>query len=212
MIQPNVYWTLETPLVTIIGLYTNVTEGGKLDDQQIAWFESKLTSAPLDKALIVTMHHTIYSAATRPSGSRYMQQVLDKAAQKAGRMPDAVFAGHVHNYQRFTRSVSNGEVPYIVAATGGYPNLHAMRKDNGKSLHTPYRVPETDVTLESYCDDRHGYMRMEVTAQMFKGEYYTVPQLKEPSSNPAELRDSFTLDLQTHSVSSHSAGTEHHVE
>src|SRR5207245_8156426 len=35
MTQPNVYWTLETPLATIIGLYTNVPEGGKLGNDQI---------------------------------------------------------------------------------------------------------------------------------------------------------------------------------
>jgi acid phosphatase type 7 len=29
MIQPNVYWTLLTPYVTLIGLYTNVPEGGE---------------------------------------------------------------------------------------------------------------------------------------------------------------------------------------
>jgi len=29
MTQPNVYWTLLTPLVNIIGLYSNVPEGGK---------------------------------------------------------------------------------------------------------------------------------------------------------------------------------------
>jgi hypothetical protein len=28
MTQPNVYWTLNTPMATIIGLYTNVASGG----------------------------------------------------------------------------------------------------------------------------------------------------------------------------------------
>src|SRR5947207_2025044 len=46
MTQPNVYWTLETPFATFIGLYSNVPEGGQLDDQQIAWFESELAEAP----------------------------------------------------------------------------------------------------------------------------------------------------------------------
>src|SRR5215472_6969747 len=53
MTQPNAYWTLETPLATFIGLYSNVPEGGKLDDQQLAWFESELAQAPTDKALIL---------------------------------------------------------------------------------------------------------------------------------------------------------------
>jgi len=101
MTQPNVYWTLDTPFVTIIGLYTNVPEGGKLDNYQIAWFESELAAAPTGKALIVAMHHPIYSADQYHAGSQYMGQLLEQAIQKTGRTPDVIFAGHVHNYQRF---------------------------------------------------------------------------------------------------------------
>jgi hypothetical protein len=32
MTQPNVFWTLNTPLVTIIGLYSNCPEGGQISD------------------------------------------------------------------------------------------------------------------------------------------------------------------------------------
>ena len=59
MTQPNVYWTLEAPFATIIGLYSNVPDGGKLDNAQIAWFESELASAPTDKALILAVHHPV---------------------------------------------------------------------------------------------------------------------------------------------------------
>src|SRR5205085_7642757 len=34
MTQPNVFWTLVTPVCTIIGLYTNVPEGGKIRQDQ----------------------------------------------------------------------------------------------------------------------------------------------------------------------------------
>src|SRR6266699_5527136 len=61
MTQPNVYWTLETPLITIIGLYTNVPDGGRLDDDQIMWLEGELTAAPPERALLVAMHDPIYS-------------------------------------------------------------------------------------------------------------------------------------------------------
>jgi hypothetical protein len=44
MTQPCVYWTLLTPLVTIIGLYSNCAEGGQLTQAQINWFESELGS------------------------------------------------------------------------------------------------------------------------------------------------------------------------
>jgi hypothetical protein len=198
MTQPNVYWTLDTPFITFIGLYTNVPEGGWVDANQIAWLESELTSAPQDKALIVAMHHPIYSADIYHSGSQYMGHILDQAIQKTNRIPDAVFAGHVHNYQRYTRTFQDRDIPYIVAGAGGYWNLHYMLKPQGAPIQTPYPMPDMGVTLESYCDDRHGYMRVEVSAQTLKGEYFSVPRPQESWNGPAQLVDSFTLDLKQH--------------
>ncbi len=200
MTQPNVYWTLETPFVTFIGLYTNVPEGGWMDNDQIAWLQSELSGAPQNKALIVSMHHPIYSLDTYHSGSAYMANILDQAIQASGRTPDAVFAGHVHNYQRFTRSLNSRDVPYIVAGAGGYWNLHYMQKVNGAAIQTPYQVPGEDVTLQSYCDNDHGYMLMEVDGQTLKGQYYSVPRPQGSWNAPAQLVDSFTLNLQTHKL------------
>src|SRR6266851_1086605 len=95
MTEPNVYWTMETPFATIIGLYTNVPEGGWLDDKQIAWLTGELSAAPVGKALIVAMHHPIYSADVLHSGSKYMATVLEHAIQQSSRWPDLVIAGHV---------------------------------------------------------------------------------------------------------------------
>src|ERR1700730_8851663 len=89
MTQPNVYWTLVTPLVTIIGLYTNVPEGGRLDNDQIMWLEEELKLAPTDRALLVAMHHPIYSFDDHHSGSPYMQKVLDDAIAQSNRTTDA---------------------------------------------------------------------------------------------------------------------------
>ncbi|MGZ3611348.1 MAG: metallophosphoesterase family protein [Ktedonobacteraceae bacterium] len=200
MTQPNVYWTLETPFITFIGLYSNVPEGGWMDNNQIAWLQSELSSAPQDKALIVSMHHPIYSLDIYHSGSLYMRNILDQAIQASGRTPDAVFAGHVHNYQRFTRSFNEREVPYIVAGAGGYWNLHYIQKVNGAAIQTPYQIPGEDVTLESYCDNYHGYMLMEVDGQTLKGQYYSVPRPQGSWNAPAQLVDSFTLNLQTHTL------------
>jgi hypothetical protein len=200
MTQPNVYWTLETPFVTFIGLYTNVPEGGWMDNTQIAWLNSELTSAPQNKALIVSMHHPIYSADAYHSGSAYMSSTLDQAIQTTGRVPDAVFAGHVHNYQRYTRTYNGRSVPYIVAGGGGYWNLHKMMTVNGSPITTPYPIPGENVTLESYCDNRHGYLLMEADAQTLKGQYFTVPTMQEPASNPSQLLDTFTLNWQNHTV------------
>ena len=200
MTQPNVYWTLETPFVTFIGLYTNVPEGGWMDNDQIAWLQSELSNAPQNKALIVSMHHPIYSLDTYHSGSAYMGNILDQAIQASGRTPDAVFAGHVHNYQRFTRSLNNRDIPYIVAGAGGYWNLHYMQQVNGAAIQTPYQIPGEDVTLNSFCDNYHGYLLMEVDGQTLQGQYYTVPRPQGSWNAPAQLIDSFTLNLQTHKV------------
>ncbi|HET8842912.1 MAG TPA: metallophosphoesterase [Ktedonobacteraceae bacterium] len=201
MTEPNVYWTLDTPFVTIIGLYTNVPEGGWLDAQQIAWLSSELSNAASEKALIVAMHHPIYSADIMHSGSQYMSNILENAIAQSGRYPDMVLAGHVHNYQRFTRNVAGRELPYIVAGAGGYWHLHAMSKDTqGQTIKPPYPVPDTDVTLENFCSDRHGYLLMEATPSALKGSYYTVPRPQESWSAPAQLHDTFTLDLQAHKL------------
>ena len=42
MTQPNVFWTLNTPLVTIIGMYSNCPEGGQVGETQKQWFISEL--------------------------------------------------------------------------------------------------------------------------------------------------------------------------
>ena len=46
--QPNVYWTLVHPWLRIIGLYTNVPEGGQLAGDQLAWLVGELRAAPAD--------------------------------------------------------------------------------------------------------------------------------------------------------------------
>jgi hypothetical protein len=201
MTQPNVYWTLETPLATFIGLYSNVPEGGTFDDQQIAWFESELAEAPTDKALILAVHHPVYSADPYHSGSRYVGEILDQAMAKTGRKPDLVLTAHVHNYQRFTRQIDGTSIPYIVAGAGGYWHLHnVIRQNDGEKVALPFFIADMGVTLENYCDDRHGYLRFEVTPHTITGTYFTVPRPQESWSAPATPIDTFTLDLKTHQL------------
>ena len=198
MTQPHVYWTLEAPFVTLIGLYTNVPEGGRLDDAQIAWFAGEMAGAPPEKALIVAMHHSCYSADLYHSGSQYMVQQLEQAIASSGRVPDAVLSGHVHNYQRFTRSINGRDVPFIVAGAGGFWKLSSMQNDaQGNPLSTPYQFTDLDVTLECYCDNRYGYLLMEVTPDTLKGQYMAVSPLPGVQ---ARCIDMFTLDLKAHKL------------
>jgi hypothetical protein len=55
MTPPNVFWTLVTPLATIIGTYSNCPEGGQIQPDQAAWLESELAAALKGKAPIVAV-------------------------------------------------------------------------------------------------------------------------------------------------------------
>lgn len=202
MNQPNVYWTLETPFVTFIGLYTNVPEGGQLDDSQILWLNQELTTAPTDRALLLCMHHPIYSVDDYHSGSVYMETVLTNAITQTGRIPDAVFAGHVHNYQRFTHTIQGRSVPFIVAGAGGYHNLHAVSQSLKDAGQPPIQVPDApDVTIEAYSDDTYGYLVMEASSTTLQGQYFTVPKNAQDGNGQTAAFDTFTLDLRKHTVS-----------
>jgi hypothetical protein len=59
MVQPNVYWTLLTPFVNIVGLYSNVPEGGEIKTPQTEWFINELKTLPEDVPIFVALHHPI---------------------------------------------------------------------------------------------------------------------------------------------------------
>lgn len=198
MVQPNVFWTLLTPLASFVGLYSNVPEGGEIKAPQSAWLADQLRTLPTDRPLFVSLHHPIYSADDHHSGSTPMKRALEQAALAAKRQPDMVFAGHVHNYQRLTKSLAKGaQLPYLVTGAGGYHNLHSIIKVGGEPTITPVAFKDASgdtVTLERYCDDRHGFLRLEVTDKLVTGRYFTVPRPQEPYSKPARMIDYFEFD------------------
>jgi hypothetical protein len=193
MTQPNVYWTLLTPLVTIIGLYSNCPEGGQLSQTQINWFESELTNAPTDRPVIVAVHHPIYSAYGSKPGSQHLKAVLENAVKVAGRTPELILGGHVHNYQRFTGTLNGHEVPMIVAGAGGYnAQLHVLAKvfHNTK---LPITMVGSDGVLENFCDNQHGYLRITVEKKSILCEYIAVPDPSVPKHGPLKAFDSVTI-------------------
>ena len=198
MIQPNVYWTLLTPLINFVGLYSNVPEGGQIKSPQTDWLVNELKTLPATAPLVVTLHHPPYSADDHHSGSTYMRDVIDHASQQAGRAPDMVVAGHVHNYQRLTRTDTAGNVqPYIVTGAGGYHNLHHVLKVNHQAMIPPVvleRTADTTVTLEAYLDDHHGFLEVTVTPGKIVGDYYQVPRPQEPYSKGNQLVDHWEFD------------------
>jgi hypothetical protein len=198
MVQPYVYWTLLTPLVSIIGLYSNVPEGGVVKPPQTEWLANELATLPKSLPILLALHHPLYSADVFHSGSTHMKDMLTAAVGASGRAPDMVLAGHVHDYQRITHSTENGVMtPYLVTGAGGYPNLHAIMKVGGEKLVAPakFDVGGGDTaTLETYSDDHHGFARIEVTPSTITGRYYEVPRPQEPYSKGSQLFDYFEYD------------------
>jgi hypothetical protein len=155
MTQPGVYFTLDAPFVSIIGLYTNVLEGpgvlssqgGKyptVGDNQLQFLTAELTRLkPLrdagDRAVIVVCHHPPVSVDSKHGGTTGLASDIDTACQNAGLWPDAVLSGHAHLYQRFTRSVAAREIPYIVAGSGGFAATPPMTG-----------IPATPLTIGEY--------------------------------------------------------------
>jgi acid phosphatase type 7 len=129
---PNPYWTLITPFATFVGMYTNVPEGGSVDSTQQQWITNEFANAPTDRALILSLHHPIYSFDVYHSGSSAMADVLENAIRDTGRVPNLVLMGHVHDYQRIEKKIApTGVTPFIVAGNGGYHNLHDIHSANG---------------------------------------------------------------------------------
>lgn len=181
MIQPNIYWTLETPLANIIGLHSNVPKYGVITPEQIEWFNDELRIAGKqkgEKALIVCLHHAPYSADINHGSSYPMITFLEQAFEETGVRPDVVFSGHVHNYQRFNKQYTNGFVPYIVAGAGGFDELHGIANTHDEQFTSNSHLFD-DVSLQKYCDLQHGFLKVSIEKNgkglLLTGEYYTIP-------------------------------------
>jgi predicted phosphodiesterase len=185
MTQPNVFWTLNTPLVTIVGMYSNCPEGGQVSDTQRQWFISELKAADTALPLILAIHHPIYSAYGSHPGSTRLKNLLEHSCAAAKRAPDVVLTGHVHNYQRFSASLYNKKnVPFIVAGAGGYnKRLHVLGKlfhEAQQNNRLPIQIEGEPEYLENFNDAQHGYLRVSVTKRKIVLDYVAVP---DPSKN-----------------------------
>lgn len=228
MTQPYAYWTLDAPLVTIVGLYSNVD--GTLDGQGTAeqqqWFEQQLLAADSTKCLLVAVHHPPYSLDSDHGGYPTIGTAIDQAIQSVttagrGRVPDAILSGHVHDYQRFTRTMGNREIPYIIAGAGGYANNvnllhHLQRKSPATPVPAPLQTTVPGVTLESYDETDTGFLKITVDSESLTVEYFAVafnPRQAQPSTgaqpaaattpyDPSAVprHDIVTVDLTTHKL------------
>ncbi len=196
-IQPNVYWTLQTPLANIIGLHSNVPKYGFIDEDQRKWFVEELKTAAAerpDKAIILCVHHAPYTADENHGSSLYMIEFLEAAFKESGVRPDVVFSGHVHNYQRFHKMYSDGKVlPFVVCGAGGFDELHDL-VNVGDRNYSPEHPLLDNVHLEHYCVMKHGFLKMTLERKQegiaISGEYYVLGAATEKNPD-AELKDTF---------------------
>jgi hypothetical protein len=212
MTQPHVYWTLETSVANIIGMYTNVPSNGKIDAAQKKWLVDELINADNErkknnKAVLLALHHPPYSYDQQHGSSETMQKLFDEIFA-GGITPDLILTAHVHNYQRFTRKFGKTDVPYLVAGAGGYFHLHYV-DSVAKPLQVPLKNAFPGVTLESFCDNRHGFLRITIDTakRKLKGEYFVVPRPQESWRCPAQLWDKFELNLATRKLKNYSVKT-----
>jgi len=162
---PNVYWTLETPFATIIGMYTNVPEGGSVDSTQQQWVTNEFSVAAPNLPLILALHHPIYSFDVFHSGSSKMADVLENAIRDTGRVPNLVLAGHVHDYQRIEKTIAPGvATPFIVCGNGGYHNLHAIHSQPGDV------AKDTGAVLKYGADTVWGVMTLTIDHKTISGK------------------------------------------
>ena len=130
-----------------------------------------------------------------------MIQFLETAFDEAAVLPDIVFSGHVHNYQRFSKKYPSGkEVPFIVAGAGGYVTLFPLVPTSQPGF-TGNDVLLDDVSLETYCDSKHGFLKISIEKNevglTLTGEYYTIPHYAAlPTPEHVPLFERFTIAIE----------------
>ncbi|MDE3187886.1 MAG: metallophosphoesterase [Acidobacteriota bacterium] len=200
---PNVYFTLNCPFVTIIGMYTNVPDGGSIDSVQQQWLTNEFATAPADKALITALHHPVYSFDDHHSGSPAMADALQHAINESRRVPNMVLTAHVHNYQRIEREIAaNTPTPFLVAGAGGYYHLHGMTADVGHvdsevgaKLVAHDQFHHSYVTLAVGADSIDGVMTPIAETGSKKHKTDTVPDRFSYSARPLKLKGGATISL-----------------
>jgi len=176
---PNVYWTLVTPLATIVGMYTNVPEHGSVDSNQQQWVTHEFATAPTDRAFILALHHPIYSFDVFHSGSSKMADVLENAIRDTGRVPNMVLTGHVHDYQRIEKTIApDVPTPFIVTGNGGYNNLHRLHSGAGDT------ADDTGAVLKYGTDKTWGFMTLTIDKDTISG--VTTEINKDGSPGPGD--------------------------
>lgn len=172
MCQPYPYWRLETPVASIIGLYSNDINGGQLDDPmsddspQYRWLvktlsDIKITQNEEPKALVLALHYPPYSGTAnfrergdpnlgptqRRGPVKPLAIILQQAYREANLYPDLVLSAHAHLYQRVTYQQTDGrQIPHLIIGSGGHPPIEPLFETCTKTL-LERKPPPFDLVL-----------------------------------------------------------------
>jgi hypothetical protein len=186
--QPWCDWTPALRAITIIGLYTNVPEGGHLEPRQTAWLVEQLRVAHPQQPLVVALHHPCFSVDAHHGGSARMADALTAAFRSAGRYPQMVLSGHVHDYQRFTWKLDGHTIRTIVVGSSGYHNLHRLAADARPGMDLG-----NGVTFEYGDASEYGFLTLSVKSGRISGTYTGVKPGTMPDGSDARV----TVDKDT---------------
>jgi hypothetical protein len=200
MTQPGVYFTLDAPYVSIIGLYSNVLDSGAgvissqgnkfptVGNAQLDFLKSELKRLKADRqagnrAIIIAVHHPPASVDAKHGGSTGIEKDIDSCCQAAGLWPDAVLSGHAHLYQRFTRVVNGKHIPYIVSGSGGF----AATAPQQAAPKAPYTIGDTTLEVDPIVE--FGYLTITTDAKTLSITFKTA------AKGAVTVRDSVNVDL-----------------
>jgi hypothetical protein len=211
MTEPGVYFTLDAPFVSIIGLYSNVMDTGggiissrgghfPLVNDQLDFLISELQRLKPERqagerAILLAVHHPPLSVDAKTGGSTGLMMDIDACCKAAGQWPDALLCGHAHLYQRFTRMVNGRQVPYIVSGSGGFA---ATRP---RQAVPPAGTVIGDHTLEVDPIIEFGYLTLTTDAKTLTVTFKTAPR-----NAAGKQMDFVTLDLAAGKITSGGGG------
>ena len=206
MTQPGVFFTLDAPFVSIIGLYSNCSESyGYLDSQQTLFLYNELVRLKPKRAsgeiaaVILAVHHPPMSFSAGKPSSMALRNDIDTAAEKAGFYPDAILSGHAHVYQRMTRTIDvagqSHDVPHIVCGAGGY------------NITVSQEVDKADMKVQDSTDPKmqlhkflahYGYLTVTVTPKSGTENGTLRIDFLSPNIQSGGPADTCILNLDTH--------------
>eukprot|EP00262_Sarcandra_glabra_P011340 TRINITY_DN2722_c0_g2_i1.p1 TRINITY_DN2722_c0_g2~~TRINITY_DN2722_c0_g2_i1.p1 ORF type:complete len:442 (-),score=8.10 TRINITY_DN2722_c0_g2_i1:147-1472(-) len=149
----NLYYSFDISgsHIIMLGSYTDFGVGS----DQYKWLQSDL--AKVDRAttpwLIALLHAPWYNTNTAHQGEgESMREAMEDLLYKA--RVDAIFVGHVHAYERFTRVYNNSANPcgpvHVTIGDGG----------NREGLASSFKEPPSSLSLFREASFGHGRLRV----------------------------------------------------